>query len=200
MHFLSRFTKHAPRMPRHDYTFRECVNGTAPVPHDPFGNAVFQLLMAIFMTTVMVTFNGVLHHGPEFLITSHWMYPVILCISLGVRFLFANDLAAFLAPRVIPAHLGGFARNAAMATMNVIIMAPVMGCVVTLLMHGPDHFLEQLILTLPITAPVSLVVNLLVVGPIVRMICHNIILPNTGTRLFQITQHYVTNWAGVFTS
>ncbi len=190
---------HMPHLPRHDYTFRECLDGTAPVPQDPFGKGLFQLLMAGGMTTFMVTFNGVLHDGLSFIITSHWMYPLILCLSLGMRFLFANRLAGALAPHVHAAVHGNFARNVAMSALNVAIMAPVMGCIVTMLMHGPDGFFAQLAATLPLSAPVSLLVNLFVVGPAVKMIYHNIIMPTTGTRLFQITQRYATNWAGVFT-
>ena len=201
MNFTQRVITHLPHphLPRHDYTLRECLNGTAPVPQDPFGKGLFQLLMAGGMTTIMVTFNGILRDGPSFLADSHWLYPLILCISLGLRFLFANRLVAFLEPRLIPRTLRGFRRIISISALNVCLMAPIMGCVTTLLIHGPVGFFEQLASTLPLTAPVSLLVNVLVVGPTVKMIYHNVILPSTGTRLFQLTQRYATNWAGVFT-
>ena len=184
---------------RHDYSYAECVNGTAPVPHDPFGKSLFQLLMAGGMVTFMVSFNGILHYGPEFLVSSHWMYPLILCISLGMRFLFANRLVDYIAPRFILPHFQGFSRNVAMTILNVAIMAPVMGCIVTMLMNGPDGFLSHLAATLPLSAAVSLFVNLAIVGPAVKMAYHNLVLPLVGTRLFQVTQRYATNWAGIFT-
>ncbi|MBR5260425.1 MAG: hypothetical protein IKV48_08185 [Eggerthellaceae bacterium] len=200
MHLIDQIAKHTPHMPRHDYTFQECLTGTAPVPHDPFGKSLFQLMMAIGMTTIMVSFNGVLRDGPEFLLASHWMYPVVLCISLGVRLLFVNQLVDNLIEKLIPSHLTGFAYTAAIAVFNIAIMAPIMGCVVTMLLSGPADFLEHLAATMPLSAAVSLLVNLGIVAPCVKMIYHNIIMPSTGTRLFQITQRYVTNWAGVLTS
>ena len=201
MSFAQRVINHIPHphLPRHDYTFQECLNGTAPVPQDPFGKGLFQLLMALGMTTFMVTFNGILRDGPGFLLDSHWMYPLILCISLGLRFLFANRLVDFLVPRVIPQALGGLRRSVSVSALNVCIMAPIMGCIVTMLMHGPHGFFEQLACTLPLTAPMSLLVNVLVVGPAVKMLYHNVIMPATGARLFQLTQRHATNWAGVLT-
>ena len=199
MHLIDQIAKHTPHMPRHDYTFRECLDSTAPVPHDPFGKGLFQLMMAIGMTTIMVSFNGILRDGFDFLLTSHWMYPVVLCISLGIRLLFVNQLVESLVPRVIPSQLTGFAHTAAITVLNIAIMAPIMGSVVTMLLNGPQDFLAHLATTLPLSAPVSLLVNLGIVAPCVKMIYHNIIMPNTGTRLFQVTQRFATNWAGVLT-
>ncbi len=185
---------------RRTYSYTECVMGLAPVPHDYFGGGVFKLLMAGGMTTVMVTFNSLIHSGANFVLESLWLYPLILCLSLGMRFLYADRIVDLIAPRYIFPRFKGFSRNAAMTLLNIALMAPVMGFLAALLLAGPDGFLDRMASTLPYSIPVSILVNLFVVGPIVRMIYHNVLAASTGNKLFEVTQHYVTNWAGVFTS
>lgn len=185
------------------YSYLDCVGGKAPVPHDLLGKSMFSLLMAGGMTTFMVTFNGVLHSSANvlgFIIQSHWMFPLVVCISLSMRFLFADRLVGWLAPRFILPHLHGFARNAAMTLLNVALMAPVMGCIMTLLLNGPQGFIAHLAGTLPLSAVVAVLVNLLVVGPVVKMLYHNVLTPKAGARMLHVTQRYATNWAGVFTA
>ena len=187
---------------RRTYAFRECLNGTASVPRDPAGKGLFQILMAGGMVTFMATFNGVIHSDAsvlDFIASSHWIYPLIMCISLGIRFLFANRLVDYLAPRFILPRFTGFARNVAMTLTNVAIMAPIMGCVMTMLLNGPEGFFARLVATMPLSALVAILVNLLIVGPLVKMLYHNVLTPAAGSKVFQITQRYVTNWAGMIT-
>lgn len=194
-----------PRKPRahESYSYLDCVSGKAPVPRDLLGKSTFGLLMAGGMTTFMVTFNGVLRSGAnvlDFIIQSHWMFPLVVCISLSMRFLFADRVVDWLASRFILPRFRGFARNVAMTLLNVVLMSPVMGCIMTLLLNGPQGFLAHLAGTLPVSAPVAVLVNLLIVGPAAKMLYHNVLTPMAGTRVFQMTQRYATSWAGVFTA
>lgn len=185
------------------YSYWDCVSGKAPVPRDLLGKSMFSLLMAGGMVTFMVTFNGVLHSSANvlsFILQSHWMYPLVVCISLGMRFLFADRIVDKLAPRFILPRFRGFARNAAMTLLNTALMAPVMGCIMTMLLNGPQGFFAHLAATLPVSAAVAVLVNLLVVGPVVKMLYHNVLTPKAGTRMFLATQRYATSWAGVFTA
>ena len=65
------------------YRYRDCLDGTAPIPKDALGNAIFSLLMAGGMTTFMVSFNGVRHSGLSFFFESLWLYPVIFCLAMA---------------------------------------------------------------------------------------------------------------------
>lgn len=182
------------------YSYIDCVMGIAPVPHDYFGGSVFKLLMAGGMTTVMVTFNSIIHSGVGFVLESIWMYPLILCLSLGMRFLYADRVVDRIAPRYILPKFKGFTRNLIMTLLNVSLMAPIMGFIAALLLAGPDGFIDRMASTMPYSIPVSILVNLFIVGPIVRMLYHNVLAASTENKMFEMTQHYVTNWAGVFTS
>lgn len=181
------------------YTYRDCLDGTAPVPRDALGNAIFTLLMAGGMATFMVSFNGVRHSGLSFFFGSHWLYPVIFCIAMALRFLYVNRVVAYVGPRVIFPRFAGAARVAAMTLLNVAIMAPVMGSLVTLLLKGPDDLLLNLVTEVPLAMLVSIGVSLLVVGPAVKLLYHNVIRPTTSLRLCHLSQRFVTNWAGLFT-
>ena len=86
-----------------------------------------------------------------------------------------------------------------MAVLNVSIMAPLMCAVVTLLLQGPDGALAVIAAEAPLSVAVAIAVNLLVVGPTVRLLYHNVILPATGVRLVGIVQRAATTWAGIFT-
>lgn len=192
-----------PRLPEpskpHLYGYRDCLDGTAPVPQDTLGNAIFSLLMAGGMVTIMTTFNGMRHSGLDFFAVSHWLYPVVFCIAMAMRFLYANRVVDFVAPRWIRPHLDGIPRTIAMTLLNVGIMAPVMCSLITLLLKGPGNALEDIAAALPLSMTVAVLVNLLVVGPAVRLLYHNVIMPATGARLVSALQRFATTWAGIFT-
>lgn len=181
------------------YTYRDCLNGTAPIPTDALGNAIFTLLMAGGMATFMVSFNGIRHSGLSFFFESHWLYPVIFCIAMALRFLYVNRVVAHVGPRYVFPRFTGARRNVAMTLLNVAIMAPVMGSLVTMLLKGPDGLLLNLATEVPLSMLMSIGVSLLVVGPAVKLLYHNVIRPTTSLRLCQLSQRFVTNWAGLFT-
>ena len=181
------------------YGYRDCLDGTAPAPKDALGKAVFGILMGGGMVTFMTTFNGLRHTGLDFLASSHWLYPVVFSIAMGMRLLYANRVADAVAPRLIFPHLTGVARTAAMSALNVSLMAPVMAVFTALLLKGPDNLVANAWGELPFVMAVAILVNLLVVGPAVRLLYHNVIMPATGARLVQATQRFATTWAGIFT-
>ena len=181
------------------YRYRDCLDGTAPIPKDALGNAIFSLLMAGGMTTFMVSFNGVRHSGLSFFFESLWLYPVIFCLAMALRFLYVNRAGAYLGPRFVFPRFAGARRNVAMTLVNVAIMAPVMATIVTVLLKGPEGLLLNLVTELPLSMAAAVTVNLLVVGPVVKLLYHNVIRPTTSLRLCQLSQRFVTNWAGLFT-
>lgn len=181
------------------YRYRDCLDGTAPIPKDALGNAIFSLLMAGGMTTFMVSFNGVRHSGLSFFFDSLWLYPVIFCLAMALRFLYVNRAVAYLGPRFVFPRFAGARRNVAMTLVNVAIMAPVMATIVTVLLKGPEGLLLNLATELPLSMAAAVTVNLLVVGPVVKLLYHNVIRPTTSLRLCQLSQRFVTNWAGLFT-
>ena len=181
------------------YGYLDCLRGAVPAPKEGPGAALFLLLMVGGMVTIMTTFNGVRHSGLSFFLTSHWLYPLSYCIAVALKLGFANRVAGFIAGRWIRPHLRGAALNVAMAVLNVSIMAPLMCAVVTLLLQGPDGALAVIAAEAPLSVAVAIAVNLLVVGPTVRLLYHNVILPATGVRLVGIVQRAATTWAGIFT-
>ena len=192
----------APRLAasrEHRYGYLDCLRGAVPAPKDAPGSALFLLLMVGGMVTIMTTFNGVRHSGLGFFVTSHWLYPLSYCIAVALKLGFANRVAGFVAGRWIHPHLHGAALSVAMAALNVSIMAPLMCAVVTLLLQGPDGALAVIAAEAPLSVAVAIAVNLLVVGPTVRLLYHNVILPATGVRLVGIVQRAATTWAGIFT-
>ena len=74
-----------------------------------------------------------------------------------------------------------------------------MATIVTVLLKGPEGLLLNLVTELPLSMAAAVTVNLLVVGPVVKLLYHNVIRPTTSLRLCQLSQRFVTNWAGLFT-
>lgn len=182
------------------YTFWECINGTAPAPTTAAEKSIFQLLMIVGMAAVMSTFNGMRHSGLDFFFESHWLYPVVLCITLCLRLGFVNRLVDYVIPRFIAPHFAGFPRNAAITLLNTAIMSPIMGCAVTLLLNGTGNFTANLLGTLTVSAPFAILMSLLVVGPAVRYLYHNVVTPVFGVSMLNDLQRHVTGVAGFFTS
>lgn len=182
------------------YTYADCVTGHVPVPHDYLEGSLYKLLMASCMTICMVTFNTVIHEGFAAVYGSLWLYPLILCLTLSLRFLFADRLVDHIVPRYILPRCEGFSRVVATTLLNTTIMAPTMGLITSLLLAGPDGCFERIANTLPYSVPTSVFVSLFIVGPLVKATCHTLLTTPLGTNVFRFTQRYVTTWAGVFTS
>lgn len=165
------------------YTYVDCLKGAVPVPNTPNGKTLFQILMVGGMVTFMVTINGIRHTGLSFLALSHWLYPLMFCLAFLVRNYIGNALVGFLAPRTALKAREGIPRSVAMTVLNVCCMAPIMCAIATLLINGPQDFFFLYITTLPLVAPIAVLVNYFIVGPVVKLLFNNKIKPAGGLAL-----------------
>lgn len=177
------------------YTYMDCLRGTVPLPKHVNGATLFQVLMVGGMVTFMVTVNGLRNTGLDFLVNSHWLYPLMFCLAFLVRTFYGAPLVNKLAPKLVFSRFEGAARAIAMTVLNVCCMAPVMCAIATLLIVGPDDFLVRYVTTLPIVAPMAMVVNYFIVGPIVKLVFANRISPAGGLGLLENLEQHAPNLA-----
>ena len=177
------------------YTYMDCLRGTVPLPKYVNGATLFQVLMVGGMVTFMVTVNGVRNTGLDFLVNSHWLYPLMFCLAFLVRTFYGAPLVNKLAPKLVFKRFEGTARAIAMTALNVCCMAPVMCAIATLLIVGPDNFLMRYITTLPIVAPMAMLVNYFIIGPIVKLVFANRISPAGGLGLLENLEQHAPNLA-----
>ncbi|HAM15334.1 MAG TPA: hypothetical protein DCP91_05660 [Eggerthellaceae bacterium] len=183
-----------PEEPRR-FTYRDCLQGAVPIPRGLNGATIFQVLMVGGMVTFMVTVNGVRNTGLDFLANSHWLYPLMFCLAFLVRTFIGAPLVNKLAPKLVFNRFEGVARGVAMTALNVCCMAPIMCAIATLLIVGPDNFLERYFATLCIVAPMALLVNFFVVGPIAKLVFANHISPSGGLGLLDNLEQNAPNLA-----
>ena len=177
------------------YTYMDCLRGTVPLPKHVNGATLFQVLMVGGMVTFMVTVNGLRNTGLDFLVNSHWLYPLMFCLAFLVRTFYGAPLVDKLAPRLVFSRFEGAACAIAMTGLNVCCMAPVMCAIATLLIVGPSNFFMSYITTLPIVAPMAMVVNYFIVGPIVKLVFVNRIMPADGLGLLDNLEQHAPNLA-----
>lgn len=177
------------------YTYMDCLRGTVPLPKHVNGATIFQVLMVGGMVTFLVTVNGLRNTGFEFLVNSHWLYPLMFCLAFLVRTFYGAPVANKLAPKLVFNRFEGTARSIAMTVLNVCIMAPVMCAIATLLIVGTDDYFMRYLTTLPVVAPMALIVNYLIVGPIVKLIFANRISPAGGLGLLENLEQHAPNLA-----
>ena len=175
------------------YTYMDCLRGTVPLPKYVNGATLFQVLMVGGMVTFMVTVNGLRNTGLDFLVNSHWLYPLMFCLAFLVRTFYGAPLVNKLAPKLVFSRFEGAARAIAMTVLNVCCMAPVMCAIATLLIVGPDDFLMRYITTLPVVAPMAMLVNYFIVGPIVKLVFANRISPAGGLGLLENLEQHAPN-------
>ena len=177
------------------YTYMDCLRGSVPLPKHVNGATLFQVLMVGGMVTFMVTVNGLRNTGLDFLVNSHWLYPLMFCLAFLVRTFYGAPLVDKLAPKLVFNRFEGTARAIAMTVLNVCCMAPVMCAIATLLIVGPSNFFMSYITTLPIVAPMAMVVNYFIVGPIVKLVFANRISPAGGLGLLENLEQHAPNLA-----
>ena len=165
------------------FTYMDCLRGNVPVPTHVNGATIFQVLMVGGMVTFMVTVNGLRNTGFEFLVISHWLYPLMFCLAFLVRTFIGAPLVNKLAPKLVFSRFEGTARTIAMTVLNVCCMAPIMCAIGTLLIVGADNFAYNYFTTLPIVMPTAMLVNYFIVGPIVKLLFNNKISPAGGIGL-----------------
>ena len=177
------------------YTYMDCLRGTVPLPKHVNGATLFQVLMVGGMVTFMVTVNGLRNTGLDFLVNSHWLYPLMFCLAFLVRTFYGAPLVDKLASKLVFRRFEGAACAIAMTVLNVCCMAPVMCAIATLLIVGPSNFFMSYITTLPIVAPMAMVVNYFIVGPIVKLVFANRISPAGGLGLLENLEQHAPNLA-----
>ena len=187
-------TETTPEEPKR-YTYKDCIQGTVPLPKNVNGATIFQVLMVGGMVTFMVTVNGVRNTGLDFLVNSHWLYPLMFCLAFLVRTFYGAPVVNKLAPKLVFSRFEGVARGVAMTVLNVCVMAPVMCAIATLLIAGIDDYLMRYLTTLPIVAPMAMLVNYFIVGPIVKLVFANHISPSGGLGLLGNLEQHAPNLA-----
>ncbi len=175
------------------FTYRDCLRGTVPVPKSVNGATIFQVLMVGGMVTFMVTINGLRNTGLDFLVNSHWLYPLMFCLAFLVRTFIGAPIVNKLAPKLVFSRFEGVARGVAMTVLNVCCMAPIMCAIATLLIMGPTDFLIHYATTLPVVTPMALFVNFFVVGPIAKLAFANRISPSGGLGLLSNLEQNAPN-------
>ena len=164
------------------YTYLDCLRGKTPVPRTPNGATLFQVLMVGGMVTFMVTVNGVRFTGLAFLAQSHWLYPLMFAVAFLVRTFISTKIVNALAPRLVLSRFEGVARSIGMTVLNVACTAPFMCAIATLLLVGIDDFALSYLTTLPLVAPIAMLINFFIVGPAAKL-AYNRIAPSNGLAL-----------------
>ena len=177
------------------FTYLDCLKGAVPAPGKTNGATLFQVLMVGGMVTFMVTVNGFRNTGFDFLVNTHWLYPLMFCLAFLVRTFIGAPVVDKFAPKLVLEHLEGTKRSVGMTILNVCCMAPLMCAIATLLIVGTDDFLVRYLTTLPIVAPLAMLVNFFIVGPIVKLLFFNVISPSSGLNLLERLEQNAPNLA-----
>ncbi|NPD32082.1 hypothetical protein HLV35_02210 [Eggerthellaceae bacterium zg-997] len=176
----------------------DCINGRVSRPTDMLGRFVFQLLMVASMVAVMSTFNGVRHSGLDFFVHSHWFYPLVLFCAFLLRVLFVNRLTDHVISAHIVPNLTGALKVVSTAALNVALMTPCMTMVVTLLLQGTDDYWAYVLATIPVNMAVAMLLNVLAVGPAVKMLYYNVVAgTERGARVLKFLQENALSWAAM---
>jgi hypothetical protein len=162
-------------------TYKDCLSGNVPMPDTKGEKFAFQILMLLFMSSTMVTFSLILHHGlefPHYITSMLYMYPTMFCLALSLRVSFVNRLTDKVINSVINEHFKGVARSALISALNVFIMASILSVFALVLIQGFGSItLGYYLFTLLIRYLVAFLVNFLVAGPLTKVIYHGVMKP-----------------------
>ena len=163
---------HAVR-PLPDNAYTRALRGAVPVPAGGKDKLAFQVLMVFCMVTCMVTLNWLIHASDRSSAAFSevlYEYPLTFVAALFVRTVVANPLVGRLARAVVPASLAGFRRTVAMTLVNVSVMVTFMTFFGVLISNGPAGFTWLAYAeSLPLSYLLAFSVNLLAVGPFVKV-------------------------------
>ncbi len=161
--------------------YLRALRGAVAVPSEGKQKLVFQIMMVFCMVTCMVTCNWLIHTSqPSLFAFSQilYEYPLTFAIALFVRTVVANPIVAGLAKALVPAMLSGFKRTLAMTAVNVATMATIMTFFGVLISNGPFEFTWLSYLeSLPTSYALAFFINLLAVGPFVKIIHARFVTP-----------------------
>lgn len=166
-------------------TYLDCLCDRAPVPHAQNGDTLYKVLMTGGMVAFMTTINGLRNTGLGFIHESLWLYPFVFCIALLVRIFYAGKASTYLRVNYVDPNFKGAPHALVNSFMSTLVTSPVMCAITTLLLVGPENFWGSYFATLPITAPMSIVVSYFIVGPAVKMLFNNYITPARGMKLLR---------------
>ena len=172
-------------------SYLDCLFGRAKAPGPGPGKGMFQLLMVGGMVTFMVSYNGTRHAGWDpvaFLSTCLWMYPLVFCIALLVRIYVGDKLVGWLVPRIVTPYFQGLGKSVVMTILNCNIMGCIMTCIVTLLLSGTENYAWEAFSALLSSIPVSMTINFFIVGPAVKILYNDVIMPSVGVRIFEYSR------------
>lgn len=180
---LSSMHPHSDSWQHERIDYMDCLLGNVKVPRTGNGSTLFSVLMTGCMVLVMVTINGVRNTGLEFLSQSHWLYPLVFCLSFTLRSLIGQRFIEPLSDKLINERFHGALKTIGKTIVRTCCISPIMCALTTLLINGFDNYWYVYLTTLPITAPLAVLVNYFLVGPIVKMTFINKISPAQGIRL-----------------
>lgn len=106
-----------------------------------------------------------------------------------MRAYITEPVVNFLKPRIIDRHAKGPARGFATTVLNVGVSAPITGAITAALFTNPDDFANVYITALATSMPMSVIAGFFIVGPIVKLVCHNRIKPAGAPHALQTLQH-----------
>ena len=156
-----------------DNAYTRALRGAVPVPAGGKDKLAFQTLMVFCMVTCMVTINWLLH-ASEITWAAYaqalYEYPLTFAAAFCVRLFVANPIVARVVPAVVPSDLVGFKRTVAMTLVNVVSMVTFMTFFGVLISNGPAGFTWLAYAEgLPVSLVLAFAVNLLAVGPFVKI-------------------------------
>lgn len=157
-----------------DNAYTRALRGALPVPTGGLAKLAFQTLMVFCMVTCMVTINWLLHTS-DLSLSAYtqvlYEYPLTFAAALCVRMFVANPLVGRIVRATVPVHLVGIKRTLAMTLINVSTMVTFMTFFGVLISNGVDGFTWLAYgESLPLSFALAFAVNLLVVGPFVKIV------------------------------
>lgn len=154
-------------------TYHDCLTGKTPVPTQGPGKAIFQAMMVFSMVSIMFTFNWALRCDAltlESLLSNIYKYPLMIGLAFSMRLLFAEALSTAIKERFMK-KLDGLPRSAAITAVNALIMAPLMSFFGSVLSYeGLNFTFVEYAFYLPFSMPVSFVVSLFLIAPLMKAI------------------------------
>lgn len=170
-----------PKHVIHSNAYTDTLQGRLPVPTSGTERLAFQTLMVFCMVTCMVTFNWLLHTPhptPGAFSQILYEYPLTFVIALCIRTLVANPFVGHITTALVPQNLAGFKRTVVMTSINVGTMVTIMTFFGVLISNASGGFTWfEYITSLPIAYVVAFTINLLAVGPFVKIVYAHAIKP-----------------------
>ena len=172
----------------------DCITGRAFVPTNVADEGVFTIIMIVCMSLFMVTFNGVYGSGLDFFADGIWMYSMVICVSFLVHISVGANISRYLEMHVAARYFKGTAQNVVNTIFSNVIPGFIIGVIMTMLVAGPNGFVESFMDVQPRALVVSTVVNFFLIAPAVKMLWNNVLQPTWDVRITQISKECAIPW------